>query len=253
MAQQTPSSTPTQWTLILRAQGSGPEARAALGDLLRRYEGFIVWVIRKRGHPPDVTPDDLKQEFLTDVWRRNDIAKLDRTRGSFRAWLSQSIRHFLCNEWKKWRKLSGGKGITDVTQFDAVHSWTPEDDVCTRAFMTHTIQHVLAVQRSEARDQELFDKLARFLPGPQLDLVELAPYARSLDTTRGALARRICMMRARFRELLREAIGDTLDLPPGPEDPMPAAAAASAIDIELRELLKALEHPRPIGITLEPN
>jgi DNA-directed RNA polymerase specialized sigma24 family protein len=253
MAQQAPSSTPTQWTLILRAQGSGAEARDALGDLLKRYEGFIVWLIRKRGHPPDVTADDLKQEFLIGILRRADIAKLDRTRGSFRAWLGQSVRRFLCNEWDKWRKLSDGRGITDVAQFDAVHSWTPEDDVCTGAFTTHTIQHVLAVQRAEARDKELFDRLARFLPGPQLDIVELAPFARALGTTRGALARRICMMRARFRELLHASIGDTLDLAPDPDDPSSAAAAARAIDIELRALLKALEHPRPTGVLLESN
>jgi DNA-directed RNA polymerase specialized sigma24 family protein len=249
MAQQTPSSTPTQWTLILRAQGSGAEARNALGDLLERYEGFIVWLIRKRGHPPDVTADDLKQEFFTGILRREDIAKLDRARGSFRAWLGQSVRRFLCNEWDKWRKLSGGKDITDVAQFDAVHSWTPEDDVC-RAFTAHTIQHVLAVQRAEARDKELFDRLARFLPGPQLDLVELAPFARELGTTRGALARRICMMRARFRELLRASVEATLDLAPDPVNP---SSAAAAIDTEIRDLLKALEQPPPTGVLLEPN
>jgi DNA-directed RNA polymerase specialized sigma24 family protein len=255
MAKQTPSSnpTPTQWTLILRAQGSGVEARAALGDLLKRYEGFIVWVIRRRGHPPDVTADDLKQEFLTGVLRRDDIAKLDRTRGSFRAWLGQSIRYFLCNEWDKWRKLSDGRGITDATHFEAIQSWTPEDDVCTGAFTVHTIVHVLTVQRAEARDKELFDQLARFLPGPQLDLVELAPFARSLGTTRGALAKRICLMRARFRELLRASVEDTLDLEPDPEHPSPAGAAARAIDIEMQALLEALEQPRPVGVVLEPN
>jgi DNA-directed RNA polymerase specialized sigma24 family protein len=252
MAQQTPSSTPTQWTLILRAQGSGVEARAALGDLLRRYEGFIVRVIRKRGHPPDLTPDDLKQEFLTGVLRRADIAKLDRTRGSFRAWLSQSVRHFLCNEWEKWKTLSGGKPITDVTSFDAMHSWTPEDD-CTVAFTVDTLQHVLRVQRAEARDKELFDRLARFLPGPQLDLVELAPFARALGMTRGALARRICTMRARFAELLFASVRDILDLAPDPEDPSSAAEAARAVEIEIRSLLEALEHPRLTGVVLEPN
>src|SRR5688500_13527275 len=105
-------STATRWTLIVRAQGSGIEARAALGELVRQYENFILWLIRHLGHPPDVTADDLKQEYLAGVLRRDDIAKLDQARGSFRAWLRTSVRNFLAVEWSKWKAARGGRQMT---------------------------------------------------------------------------------------------------------------------------------------------
>lgn len=74
---QEPSNA-TRWTLIARAQGSGAEQRAALEELLRHYEKFVVWLIRRHGHPSDTTPEELKQEFLEGVFRRNDIGKRGR-------------------------------------------------------------------------------------------------------------------------------------------------------------------------------
>src|SRR5262245_51982913 len=108
MARERSAAGATRWTLIVRAQGAGTEARAALGELIRSYEGFIVWLIRHYGHPPDVSVDDLKQEFLAGLLRRDDIAKLDRHRGSFRGWLTTCVRTFLANEWKKWKTTSSG-------------------------------------------------------------------------------------------------------------------------------------------------
>jgi hypothetical protein len=58
---------------------------------------------------------------------------------------------------------------------------------------------------------------------------ELAPIARELSMTQTALAKQICVLRERFRQLLRESIGDLLDV----DSP---AAKAPAIDEELRDL-----------------
>ena len=204
----------TRWSLIVRAQGSGPDTRRALGELLSSYEKFVVWLIRHYKHPPDTNPEELKQEFIEDVLRRNDIAKLDRARGSFRGWLGLAVRRFLMNEWDKWKASSAGRQGTIPLglDLDLALEQAPPDDGSEREFACHVVRHALALQRRETRDVKRFDTLARFLPGPQMDLVELSPLATSLGMTQNALAKAICLMGARFREVLREAVSDVLDL-----------------------------------------
>jgi hypothetical protein len=90
---------------------------------------------------------------------------------------------------------------------------------------------------------ERFDALARFLPGPQMDPVNVASLCVSLGTTQNALGKAICLLRARFRELLREAISDLLDLDRNLDAELDSAAREAArlarsraIDDELRDL-----------------
>jgi RNA polymerase sigma factor (sigma-70 family) len=228
MAKEPPASNATRWTLIARAQGSGAERRAALGELIVHYQALVLWLIQHYGHPPDLSAEELKQEFLEGVLRRNDIAKLDPERGSFRGWLRVAVRRFLLNEWDKWHAARAGRKDSAPLVAEAVDTAVPPDDAFTREFATLVLAHTLSRLRSEARDEGRFQALARFLPGPQMDLVELLPVARELSVTQTALAKQICLLRERFRQLLREAIGDLLEVD--------SAAAAVAIDDELRDL-----------------
>lgn len=228
MTKELPTSNATRWTLIVRAQGSGTDTRAALGELIRHYEKLVVWLIRRHGHPPDQSAEELKQEFLEGVLRRNDIAKLDRARGSFRGWLNLAVQRFLLNEWDKWRAARAGRKDSAPLVNEGVDVAVLAEDAFTREFAKIVLARTLERLRSEARDDRRFEAVVRFLPGPQMDLTELAPVARQLAITQTALAKQICLLRERFRQLLREAIGDLLDVD--------AAVAAPAIDDELRDL-----------------
>ncbi len=228
MAQDPSASNPTRWTLIVRAQGSGADTRAALGELIGHYENLVVWLIRRHGHPPDLSPEELKQEFLEGVLRRNDIAKLDRARGSFRGWLRTAVQRFLLNEWDKWHAAKAGRKDSAPLMAEVIDPPAAADDAFTREFAKVLLLRTLDKLRREARDERRFEALLRFLPGPQMNLSELAPVARELGVTPTALAKQICLLRERFRLLLRESIGDLLDVE--------AAAAAPAIDAELRDL-----------------
>ena len=219
MAKVSSATHSTRWSLIVRAQGQGSGTRVALGELIGHYEKFVVWLIRHHGHPPDTNPEDLKQEFLGDVLRRNDIAKLERARGAWRGWRSRAVRRFLMNEWDKWKAGSAGRRGTLPMGLEPVDVEAPPDDASEREFARHVVLRALSLQRAEERDKPCFDALARFLPGPQMDLVGHAPLAGSLGMTSNSLARAICLMRGRFRELLRDAVRDSLDLEPPPEPP----------------------------------
>lgn len=241
MGKVTTAASSTRWSLIVRAQSQGEGTRAALGELLGHYEKFVVWLIRHHGHPPDSNAEELKQDFLEGILRRNDIAKLDRARGSFRGWLGLAVRRFLLNEWDKWRAASAGRKGTVPIGLETIDGEALPDNESEREFACHVVLHALSLQRREARDVKRFDALARFLPGPQMDLVELGPLASSLGSTPNALAKSICLMRSRFRELLRDAVRDLLDLSvdPGLDGVLLSAAEreqAASIDEELREL-----------------
>jgi hypothetical protein len=147
------------------------------------------------------------------------------------------------NEWDQWRAASAGRRGTLPAGLEPSELSVPADEACMREFASHVVTHALSLQRRESRDIQRFDALARFLPGPQMDPVELAALGATLGMTQNALAKAICLMRARFRELLREAIRDLLDLERGLDESVDDArreairlASARAIDDELREL-----------------
>src|SRR5205814_8526497 len=114
-----------------------------------RHEKFIVWLIGYYGHPPDTTAEDLKQEYLRRILERNDIAKLDRARGSFRAWLRTSVRYFLSNERSAWRVQKTGRSITAPATCDASATMDPEERLCARMF-TKQIRFVKVLRAAVA-------------------------------------------------------------------------------------------------------
>src|SRR6478609_2171723 len=148
MARLPTAANATRWTLIVRAQGTGPEQRAALGELIEHYERLVVWLIRRQGHPPDVTADELKQEFLEGVLRRNDIAKLDRARGSFRGWLNLAVQRFLLNEWDKWRAARAGRKDSAPFVTEAMVVAVLAEDAFTREFAKIVLARTLQRLRS---------------------------------------------------------------------------------------------------------
>jgi RNA polymerase sigma-70 factor (ECF subfamily) len=207
-----PSSPKTQWSLIVRAQGEGPSARIALGQLLQRYEPSIICMIRYFRAPPDQTLEELKQEFFTRTLEYGGIAALDRSKGSFRAWLKRAVRNYLANCWDAWNaQKNPGRRIEYPRAFDATCGETPER-ILDRKFAADTLCYVLERLRLAAPDRARFDALERFLPGPELSLDALDVTAARLGMTSTALRVAIHRLREGFGSQLRQAVADTLDV-----------------------------------------
>ena len=131
--------TSTRWSVIRRAQAGGPDARVALEQLVRRYEGFIAATLRRKRRPPDLTVDDARQEFLERLVK--DLPRVVEGRGKFRSWLGCALRSYLCNAWKRWWAQHNLAPHTDG--FDFFEPSTPitaEHDVLCR-FWVDTIVH----------------------------------------------------------------------------------------------------------------
>jgi RNA polymerase sigma factor (sigma-70 family) len=223
----------TSWTLIIRAQGTGADARTALGDLVRRYQNFILWFIRRFGYPPDLTPEELLQEYFVGILQREDLSKLSAERGSFRGWLSASLRNFLRNQREAYRR----RARVELGTFDAVSSQAPQDEACTAAFLAQVVTLALDHARAESRDKARFDRLIVFLPGPQCNPQARSTAMRELGLSSGALGKAISDHRRRFDRCLDRILQETLLF--GPEDD--ELTLQRRIAQEKRELLECLE------------
>jgi DNA-directed RNA polymerase specialized sigma24 family protein len=251
------SSSKTQWSLIVRAQSDGPQARAALGQLLQRYERAILSTIRYFGHPPDQTPEDIKQEFLTRVIESQAIAVVDRGKGTFRSWLRRAVKNHLCNVWRAWHADKNPARRTDYPDAFEATSGESSEHILDRKFAADTLDYVVEQLRRSAPNAARFEAFRDFLPRITwtLDLVALspakaspervAPVAASLGMTRTAVSVAIHRLRDDFRRCLTAAVADTLDIDLADPD------GKAEVERELRLLFRALCDPVSLDVHLQ--
>ncbi len=226
-------STITAWTLIVRARGSGPEASRALGELLEQYKRFIVWCFDALRAPPDTNPDDLFQEFALGFIRRKEVEHLERN-GSLRGWLKTSIRNFLYNEWKAFHRRQRHV-LGDVERSAAT-----TDAEIDAAFFASVVMQALELAHARTPDRERFEKLRRFLPGPQSDVVPYATLKESLGTSEEGARAAVHKERRRFQACFDEVLLRTLDLGDDASDPERVKLRLAE---EKRALLALLDGP----------
>lgn len=228
-------STITHWTLIVRAQGSGPAASKALGELLTRHRRFILWLIRAHGYPSDSSPEDLFQECTLHLVRRGDIGRLEK-HGNLRSWLKRNVRWFLCNEWDKWK----AHRQLEVIPVETLQVEAPDDRAIDAAFFRDAIIAALDLARASTSNSARFKALERFLPGPQLDLAPYGPIARQLGMNEIQLRKAIYDERKHYERCLDEVISNSMDVGDDAQDPV---RLQRRVGDEKRRLLLSLEQP----------
>jgi DNA-directed RNA polymerase specialized sigma24 family protein len=233
----------TSWTLVARAGELTPDGRAALAALFRIYWFPVYAFIRRRGGSAD-DAYDRTQSFFLGLLQRNDIAKVDRGRGSrFRSWLLRCVKSHLANEHAHanaqvrippgmLESLSAGEaeGRYELTPS---HRLTAERLYERHIALSLLARVVLALQAryAAAGREPLFEALKGSITG------ETAPesheaIAASLDMTPGAVKKAAFDLRAHYRRMVRAEVASLL----GPEE----ASDEAAIEDELRHLLAAL-------------
>ncbi len=226
----------TRWSLVVAAAGSAPDQRAALEELCAIYWDPLYAFVRhdRRRAPADAA--DLTQAFFADMLARGDVARVDRVRGRFRAWLLQSMRHFLANQSDHAgaQKRGGGAAHVSLDAAAAERRYLQEasdgldpEKLYTRRWAIVAVQRALAALRAEyaagdGRKARELDALQEVLLGEPADGGYEALAAR-LGTTPGALR----TAATRWRELLRDEVADTMGLD-------------GDVDAEIAELIQAL-------------
>jgi RNA polymerase sigma-70 factor (ECF subfamily) len=229
----------TRWTVVLAAGNrSTPNADVALEELCRAYWFPLYAYVRRHGHSRE-DAEDLTQSFFAGFLKKNYLEKLRGEHGKFRAFLLASLKHFLANEWDRSRRQKRGGGIPplslDWQDADNRYQIAPADHlspdkIYDRAWAVTLLEQVIARLRGEnAGDGKtlLFDGLKPFLMVGRNEI----PYARAaaaLGLTEGAARVAVHRLRRRYRELLREEIGQTLSDPAQVEEEMRALFTAFA-------------------------
>ena len=229
---------PTSWSLVLAAgRSSSSSSKEALAALCSIYWYPLYTYVRRAGHAVD-SAQDLTQGFFARFLEKNYLGDVRPARGRFRSFLLVSLKHFLANELDRSRaeKRGGDCFISPLDlgsaesrySLEPSHELTPEK-IFEKQWALTLLDRVLSRLGEEFRSQKKskqFDLLKVFLTGENVRGL-YAQTAAELATTEGALKVAVHRLRARYRELLREEIGLTVDSP-------------DKIDDEIRYLLAAI-------------
>jgi RNA polymerase sigma-70 factor (ECF subfamily) len=226
----------TQWTVILKAGGSDPEARLALERVCETYWYPLYGYCRRKGNSPE-DAQDLVQGFFQHLLAARSLAGLDAAKGKFRSFLLRSLNNYLANQWDHANRIKRGGGIQFVSihaqsaeeqyQVEPVEETTPES-LFARSWAETVVKQVgrlLKEEYSRAGELERFEVLKQFLMGggdSRYDEV-----AGKLGLSESGVKTCVRRLRLRFRDLLRMELSQTV------ED-------AARVDEEIRELLQAL-------------
>src|SRR6187431_1640440 len=87
--------TTTHWSVLAVAgRGEPGEATQALEALCRTYWPPLYAYVRRQGCPPH-DAQDIVQDFLAHLLRRNDLAAVGPEKGRFRSFLLAAMKNFL--------------------------------------------------------------------------------------------------------------------------------------------------------------
>jgi RNA polymerase sigma factor (sigma-70 family) len=228
----------TRWTMVLSAgRKSSAQAERALGELCQTYWYPLYAYVRRRGYSKE-DAEDLTQAFFSRFLEKNYLDGLNAERGKFRAFLLACLKHFLANEWDKAnrQKRGGGAEHLSLDWEQAAERFSHEplrdggiaapDHLFDREWALTLLERAIVRLRDEYADKaELFEQTRSYLMLGE----EATPYDRAaaaLGLDEGAVRVAVHRLRRRYRELLRDEIGQTLVDPAQVEDELRSLQAA---------------------------
>lgn len=211
----------THWSVVTMAGNQlSPGAMEALDSLCKAYWYPLYAYARRRGLS-GADAEDVTQEFFCRLVRKNYLASLDRTRGSFRSFLLASMNHLLLNEWEKARSLKrgGGHQFISLDGEEAEERYAREPvahESPEKSFDRHWTLTLL--DRALGRLQDEFVLAGKF---PQFEALkgflseiagegEYPALAQKLGTDAGAVAVAVHRLRLRYREIVCAEVAQTV-------------------------------------------
>ena len=229
---------PTRWTLVLRARGDSPEARAALAELFAvSYQPVFVF-LRSEGRSEDAARE-LTQEFFARLLSGGGLGNIDPRRGRFRSFLLGAAKHFLADrrDREQAAKRGGGQvhvpiepGADTAAELPIPDPATPAPDaVFDRQWAIALVNRAVAALEADSAAggrQRQFEVLKPWLLG-DLPSMSQADAGHALGMNEGAVKVAVHRLRQRYRELLRLEVAKTL-------------SEGESVDQEIRDLIAAL-------------
>lgn len=235
-----PQFTTTHWSVVCSArEGHSEEAQRALAELCCRYWYPLYAFVRRRGSSPE-DAEDLTQEFFYRLLDRNYLSAVDYRKGRFRTFLLVALERFLAKEWRHAhaQKRGGHCHFLSIEEQAAEQRyslepacWLSPEKIYEQNCALALLEKALSRLRNEfeaAGKGERFERLKSFLtadgePG------SYAALAAQFQTSVAALKMSVSRLRARYGELLREEVANTLSTP-------------DEVEAELNALLASLSY-----------
>ncbi len=243
----------TSWTLIRRAREDGRARRAALEALAARYWKPLYFRARRGGLPIEEAKDAV-QGFLLHLLERDDfVERLDPAKGRLRSYLKTALDRWLVNlhEHRSAQKRGGGARTVgldfDVAEAErlgagasadagagpAARAAASPDDAFDREWALGVMERALARLRAEFEEGRRRGPFAVALRFFSFDAGEPPTYAEAAAEAAMSVPQLKAFLhraRTRFRDLVREEVGRTV------ED-------EGEIDAEIADLMRVLAAP----------
>jgi len=229
----------TRWSLVVRTrrEEGGGAGVTALAELCETYWYPVYSYIRRAGN--DATcAEDLTQGFFEQVISKELFPKAEQEKGKLRSFLLRAVQRFVGHEYEKAKaqKRGGGRQVISFDHEQAEEWFADESNESLppdRAFekrwaltLLDNALSALAVEQKAAGRERHWGLLSPFLAwnagsGSQDEA------AAELGVTIGAFRAALLRLRRRYRIILQEQIGHTVDSP-------------DALDEEIRHLFRVL-------------
>lgn len=222
--------------MVAAGSSAAPQAARALEELCHTYWYPLYAYIRRQGHSKE-DAEDLTQGFFALFLERNYLEGLSSEKGRFRAFLLASLKHFLANERDRVGRQKRGGGIAPLSldwqdadsryQVAPTHELSP-DKLYDRTWAVMLLERVINRLREESVAEDKasqFEQLKPFLMVGK-SAIPYAQAANELGLTEGAVRVVVHRLRKRYRELLRQEIGQTLADPAQVDEEMRALFTA---------------------------
>ena len=216
---------PTRWTRVsaLRRAPDSPEGRQALADLCQAY-WYPVYAFARRKGKPVADAQDLTQGFFAKVLSGGLFESADEARGKLRPYLLTAFTRHMADEWDKTMAGKRGGGVEMLTlNFEDGEQRFLEEPACEeeqtrgfdRAWALSVVEQAAVALEAECAKQGKSELLAHL--GPLHTATDEAESYDRIASRTGmsveALRQAKRRLMLRFRELLRQAVADTLDNP----------------------------------------
>jgi RNA polymerase sigma-70 factor (ECF subfamily) len=209
---------------VLSAQNKeSAQSAAALEKLCNTYWFPLYAFVRHQGRSPH-DAQDLTQEFFARLLEKEFLKSAAQEKGKFRTFLLVALKRFLANEWDRQQaqKRGGGAQVVSIDQELAESRFAAEpaqqlqpDLLFDRQWAVTLLEHTMTRLNDEyvsSGRAKLFE-LLRGCVGRDESALPYATIAAQLNLTEAAVKMAVQRLRARYREILRAEIADTVASP----------------------------------------
>jgi DNA-directed RNA polymerase specialized sigma24 family protein len=233
----------TRWSVVLScadAHGDDQKVHKALAELCKIYWRPVFAFIRRQGHsPPDA--QDLTQDFFVTVVKGQLLQRANPARGRFRSLMLKALPDFLRDAetkrcaskrgsemrfvpWDDW--MAEAPSHFSISQQES-EGWPAERifDVRWAATMVERALSRLGEECERRGRRRVFDVLSPCLAAERDD-VSYSKFSKTLRIPEASVERLVHQLRVRYRALLREEVGRTVEKPDEIDDELRYLSAA---------------------------